>query len=61
MQGAVEASCIRGGSGIVDKVEDEGAVCIVVAHQVPVAEALQPRDGDERQLSHNSAIKANYG
>lgn len=40
-----------------DVEEDEGAVSIVVTHQVAVTEALQPRDGHEWKLGHNTSIK----
>lgn len=44
--------------GAQDVKEDEGAISIVIPKQIAVAEALQPRDGNEGQLGHHTPIKA---
>ena len=45
------------GHGAEDVEEDEGAVGDITAHQVAVRDALQQREGLERQLCHHTTIK----
>lgn len=45
------------GHGAEDVEEDEGAVREVLAHEVPVREALHPGDGGEGQLGHDLAVE----
>lgn len=43
--------------GAKDVQEDEGAISVVITHQVAVTQALQPRDGAKWQLGHHTPIK----
>ena len=45
------------GHGAEDVEEDEAAVGVIVAHQVPVRDALDPRDRRERKLRHDATVK----
>ena len=45
------------GHGAEDVDEDEGAVEVVVTHQVPVRQVLQDADGHEGQLGHDATVK----
>lgn len=46
------------GHGAEDVQEDEGAVGVILAQQVTVRQALDVGQRHERQLGHNSAVKA---
>ena len=43
--------------GAEDVEEDERTVSVVLAGQVAVRQALDPRDGRERQLGHHPAVE----
>ena len=46
--------------GAQDVQEYEGAMCVVIPHQVTVAQPLEPGDRRERQVSHNASVEAEH-